>query len=511
MEKGRLKIYFGYSAGVGKTYNMLKDAQIEKIKGLDIVIGYLEPHDRIDTMNMAKGLEQVPLANVTYKGISLKELNVDGVIKRKPKVCLVDELAHTNAPGSKSTKRWIDVEEILNNGIDVWATVNVQHIEGLHDLVDNSTTVDVKEKIPDKVFDSADEVKLIDIEPEDLIERMREGKIYKKTQATYALNNFFKESNLQFLREAFMRRNADRIEKKSNEYTEKASILVLISPSPSSFKNIYIAARMAQAYHASFCAMYVERNFELDNDSASNLKQHMRLVKDLGGDIVVKYSDDVLSTIVNYAKISGVTDLVMGKNWKTVGSKVGLEDKVIEQLPNIQVLIVPDSEHVEINTYKFKSFIRTIKTKLSYKCKYRYLNKLIDIYSILSLKAISTDDTLQAITETLSNAFDRSVALITSKVESLTVNNSDLHFFKEQNELAVAEWVRKNKEPAGRGTNTLRSSKAIYMPLKSSNENYALAISCVNGKLKISDRMVLNQLIPFLNVVLSIEKKQSTK
>ena len=180
MEKGKLKIFFGYSAGVGKTYAMLKAAQEIKKQGADVIIGYLEPHDRPETTAMAEGLEVLPLKVVSYKGITLKEFDVDAAIERKPQIVLVDELAHTNAEGSKNRKRYLDVEELINHGIDVWTTVNVQHIEGLHDLVDSATSVDVSERVPDEIFDYADEVVLIDIEPEDLIERMRQGKIYNK-------------------------------------------------------------------------------------------------------------------------------------------------------------------------------------------------------------------------------------------------------------------------------------------------------------------------------------------
>lgn len=249
MEKGRLKIFFGYSAGVGKTYAMLKAAKEAKAEGVDVVIGYLEPHDRPETLKMVEGLETLPLKTIEYRGITLREFDVDGAIQRRPELLLVDELAHTNAIGSKNAKRWLDVEELLNSGIDVWTTVNVQHIEGLHDLVDSATSVDVNERIPDEVFDEADEVVLIDIEPAELIERMREGKIYNKTRAALALENFFKTDHLSSLRELFMRRNADRIEKQSYNGELKIKVLVLISPSPSSEKNIRIAARTAEAYH----------------------------------------------------------------------------------------------------------------------------------------------------------------------------------------------------------------------------------------------------------------------
>lgn len=198
---------------------------------------------------------------------------MDAALLRRPQIILVDELAHTNALGSKNQKRYLDVEELINNGIDVWTTVNVQHIEGLHDLVDSATSVDVNERIPDEIFDYADEVVLVDIEPETLIQRMREGKIYNKTRAAVALENFFRTDNLSSLRELFMRRNADRIEKQNNNGELKIKVLVLISPSPSSERNIRIAARTADAYHCRFSAMYVERNGDLSDEAAGYIKK----------------------------------------------------------------------------------------------------------------------------------------------------------------------------------------------------------------------------------------------
>lgn len=165
MQKGKLKIFFGYSAGVGKTYAMLKAAQDLKSLGIDVVIGYLEPHDRPETLKMAEGLERLPLKELSHGGILLKEFDVDAALARRPQLLLVDELAHTNAAGSKNRKRYLDVEEVINSGIDVYTTVNVQHIEGLHDTVDSATSVDVNERIPDEIFDYADELALIDIEP----------------------------------------------------------------------------------------------------------------------------------------------------------------------------------------------------------------------------------------------------------------------------------------------------------------------------------------------------------
>lgn len=210
-KQGRLRVFFGYAAGVGKTYSMLKSAQKRKAEGCDVVIGYLEPHARPETMALADGLEKIPVKKINYNGISLKEMDVDEILLRKPGLVLVDEYAHTNAAGSRHEKRYQDVEELLSAGIDVYTTVNVQHIESLCDIVASITGIIVRERIPDHAFDRADEVKLVDIEPEVLINRLEEGKIYRSEQASRALDHFFTIEKLTALREIALRRTADRV------------------------------------------------------------------------------------------------------------------------------------------------------------------------------------------------------------------------------------------------------------------------------------------------------------
>lgn len=209
--KGRLKIFFGYAAGTGKTYAMLQAAHEAKKQGVDVVCGYIEPHERPQTAALTKGLEQIPPKTYMYNGIPLKELDLDGVLKRKPQLVLVDELAHTNAKGCRHAKRFQDVNELLKAGIDVYTTINVQHIESLNDKVAGITGVMVQERIPDSVFDQADQVKLVDIEPEELLERMAQGQIYKEAQAKQASAHFFTMENLRALREIALRRCADRV------------------------------------------------------------------------------------------------------------------------------------------------------------------------------------------------------------------------------------------------------------------------------------------------------------
>lgn len=260
-KRGELTIFFGYCAGVGKTYNMLEVAHEKYLEGVDIVVGYVELHDRKDTLALMDGLDIIDYKKINYKDHIFAELDIDKALERKPEIILVDELAHTNAPGSRHKKRYQDVEELLRAGIDVYTTLNVQHLESLHDIVESITNIKVNERIPDYVFDNADHIKIIDIEVEQLIERLKEGKIYNYSQSKKALDNFFTIDNLISLREIALRRCADKINLYTDEKNKpflKEHILVCLSPSPTNQKVIRTAYRMANSFHAEFSALYVE-------------------------------------------------------------------------------------------------------------------------------------------------------------------------------------------------------------------------------------------------------------
>lgn len=222
--QGRLKIFFGYAAGVGKTYAMLEAAHQAQKQGIDVVVGYVEPHARPDTLALLDGLEVLPCKEMDYRGIKLREFDLDGALQRRPQLILVDELAHNNAQGCRHTKRYQDVEELLQAGINVYTTVNVQHLESLNDLVSSITGIVVNERIPDSVFDRASQVELVDIEPEELVKRLRAGKVYRERQARQALQNFFTPENLAALREIAMRRTADQLNRSAvHEGNEKSA------------------------------------------------------------------------------------------------------------------------------------------------------------------------------------------------------------------------------------------------------------------------------------------------
>ena len=289
---GKLKIFFGYAAGVGKTYAMLEAAHRARAAGVDVVAGYIEPHTRPETMALLDGLEQLPQKTIPYKGIELREFDLDGALARKPRLILVDELAHTNAPGCRHAKRYQDVQELLRSGISVYTTVNVQHLESLNDVVASITGVTVAERIPDSVFDSADQMEVMDLEPADLLERLQAGKIYREAQAAPAMGHFFTAKNLAALREIALRRTADRLERSTESgdgSRAKAGehILICLSGAPSNAKVIRTAARMADAFHGAFTALFVEtpRFSGQSEEDRARLRANLRLAEELGARI----------------------------------------------------------------------------------------------------------------------------------------------------------------------------------------------------------------------------------
>lgn len=352
--QGRLKIFFGYAAGVGKTYAMLEAANQAKKEGIDVVVGYVEPHARPDTLALLTGLEVLPNQMIDYRGIQLREFDLDQALQRKPQLILVDELAHNNAQGCRHTKRYQDVEELLQAGINVYTTVNVQHLESLNDLVSSITGITVNERIPDHVFDRASQVELVDIEPDELVKRLQTGKVYRERQAKQALQNFFTTENLAALREIAMRRTADQLNRSAvqegNQKSARAGehILICLSSAPSNAKVIRTAARMADAFHSGFTALFVQtpETKELSGENMKRLRSNLHLAEQLGAQISTVYGTDPAVQIAEYARVSGVTKIVMGRiNHKQnpITGKKSLADRLIE-LTDLDVYIIPDRQ-----------------------------------------------------------------------------------------------------------------------------------------------------------------------
>lgn len=357
LKRGRLKVFFGYAAGVGKTYAMLKAAHSAKSRGIDVIAGYIEPHVRPQTAALINGLECLPNLVTEYNGITLSEFNLDAALARHPQLILVDELAHTNASVCRHTKRYQDIQELLNSGIDVYTTVNVQHIESLNDTVASITGIMVHERIPDSVFDNAGQVELVDIEPQELIERLQSGNVYKSVQAEHAIENFFTVENLTALREIALRRCADRVNlltetvrmKSHSDYHTDEHILVCLSSSPSNAKIIRTAARMANAFKGAFTALFVETpDFQtMAEDDVRRLRSNMRLAEQLGAKIETVYGEYVSYQIAEFARLSGVSKIVIGRSATTrkgIFSKPTLTEKLIAIAPNLDLHIIPDTD-----------------------------------------------------------------------------------------------------------------------------------------------------------------------
>ena len=357
LTRGHLKIFFGYAAGVGKTYAMLKAAHSAKQRGIDVVAGYIEPHARPKTSALINGLECLPNLITEYNGITLSEFDLDAALLRKPQLILVDELAHTNAPKCRHAKRYQDIQELLNAGMDVYTTVNVQHIESLNDIVASITGIMVHERIPDSIFDNASQVELVDIEPQELIERLQTGNVYDSVQAERATENFFTVENLTALREIALRRCADRVNlltetvriKSHSDYHTDEHILVCLSSSPSNAKIIRTAARMANAFKGAFTALFVETpDYQaMPEEDVKRLRGNMRLAEQLGAKIETVYGEDVSFQIAEFARLSGVSKIVIGRSAatrKSIFSKPTLTERLIASTPNLDVHIIPDTD-----------------------------------------------------------------------------------------------------------------------------------------------------------------------
>ena len=351
---GRLKIFFGYADGVGKTSAMLRAAHQAKARGIDTVVGYLAPHARPQTAALLRGLERLGVRQGGREASALAEFDLDAALSRRPQLVLIDALAHTNEPGSRHVKRYQDVQELLAAGIDVYTTLNVQHIESLNDTVASITGIFVRERIPDSVFDGADQVELVDIEPEELLERL--PGVTRPRQAGNAAADFFTLENLSALRELALRRCADRMNLLSeNARLQSRSgcradehILVCLSSSPSNAKIIRTAARMASAFRGSFTALYVETPADaaMSEEDKRRLRENMRLARQLGASIETGYGEDVPYQIAEFARLSGVSKIVIGRSTATrrsVFGKPALTERLIATAPNLDIHIIPDA------------------------------------------------------------------------------------------------------------------------------------------------------------------------
>jgi two-component system, OmpR family, sensor histidine kinase KdpD len=361
--RGRLKIFLGAAPGVGKTYEMLLSAQARRRDGIDVVIGVIEAHGRRETEVLLEDLEVIPRQQVDYKGHLLAEMDLDGILKRCPQLVLVDELAHTNAPGSRHPKRYLDVEELIAAGIDVFTTLNIQHVESLNDIVARITRIRVRETVPDSILDQADDIEVVDLSPEDLIKRLREGKVYVPQQAERAIRHYFSSGNLTALRELALRRTAQRVDEQllshmrahaiAGPWAAGERVLVCVSEAPSTAGLIRYAKRLADRLQVPWTAIYVEtaRTQRLANVERDRIADHLRLAERLGASTITLPGRNIADEVIAYATANNITQIVIGKSDRSRWFEI-MHGSVVHELVrktgqiSVHVISADDSEPI---------------------------------------------------------------------------------------------------------------------------------------------------------------------
>ncbi len=385
--KGKLKIFFGMSAGVGKTYGMLEFAHSMQKAGRDVVIGCIETHGRKDTQELVAGIEMVPQKKIEYKGYTFDELDVDAIIQRNPEIVLIDELAHTNIPGSRNNKRYQDVEEILEKGINVYSTINVQHIESRAETVHEITGIRINERVPDSIIENADEIELIDISPSELQKRLADGKVYMPENSKIAMQNFFRKGNLHALRELSLRMLAERVDMDMLDYMQQNKItaawkvgeklMVAVGPSPYSEKLIRWTRRMAFTLGAQWIAVNINTGRELSKEQAAKLKSNLELAKELGAKIIHTIDKDIISGLIRVGQQNNVAQIIIGRTQESYLKKLfssgSLIDKLTSKSGNIDIYVINTLTETEDTSFLSKILYK-IKPSSSLKA---YLTSLI--------------------------------------------------------------------------------------------------------------------------------------
>jgi len=376
-KRGKLKIFFGMCAGVGKTYTMLQTAQSEKLKGNDIIIGLVETHKRKETAELAQGFELIPRKIYEYKSTPVEEMDLDAILVRKPVIVIVDELAHTNAPGSRHTKRYQDVQEILENGINVYTTLNVQHLESRSETVAQITGIIVRETVPDEIFETADEVELVDLPPEELLQRLSEGKVYTPERSREAVENFFRKGNITALREMALRIVADRVDKQLHDYLQHKRIrgpwksglhlLVAIDYRQQSTRLLRWAKNLSYSMGANIQAIYIETIHNIKPKEREQLDKNIKLAKQLGIKFRIITSNDIVKAIVDFAQKENVTHIIVGKprirNFLSMLRLGNFVNRLMRFSGNIDVYILGADSHAK-DKYREKVSIPAFTSNL---------------------------------------------------------------------------------------------------------------------------------------------------
>jgi len=343
--RGRLKIFLSYAAGAGKTYRMLDEVQQLKGQGVDVVVGYFEPHGRKDTIDKTDGLEMIPRRQCEYRGCSFEEMDTDAILRRAPKVCAVDEFPHTNIPGSKRAKRWEDVMVLLDAGIDVMTTMNLQHLESLNDEIFQISGIRVRETMPDWVIKQADEVVMVDVTPEALLNRLRRGVVYAPDKATRALENFFKEQTLTALRELALRQAAHEVEVRQEDQRPADRILIHITDDPTTAMLIRRGKRVADYLGAECFAIYVSSRTDLSDlspEKRETVEKHLNFARNLHIETRVLPGESPADTLVDFAHRHQVTQIFLTRSRRLLLPATSLVSKVLRLAADIQVTIVAE-------------------------------------------------------------------------------------------------------------------------------------------------------------------------
>jgi two-component system sensor histidine kinase KdpD len=582
-KRGKLKIFLGYVAGVGKTYAMLEAAHQRKEEGVDVVVGYVETHGRKDTEILIEGLEVTPRKLVKYYDVTLSDMDLDAVLARHPELVLVDELAHTNAPSLRHVKRYQDVQEILNAGIDVYSTVNIQHLESLNDVVQQITGVTVRETIPDSLVDQASEIELVDLPADELLQRLRDGKVYVSDQATRALEKFFRKGNLTALRELSLRRAAEQVDNQMLSYMQTRSIpgpwpagdriLVCISSHPMGERLIRVGRRLADDLNAEWYVMFVETpgHLRMSQSNRERLQQNFYLAEELGAKVVNVTSESVAQSVIEYSRQKNITKIIAGKplrpRWMDIfrGSVI---DQIIRRSGGIDIYVVSEAEEnlqrtktpewlprqpwskyllaaglvllftlaglplhpilyptnlvmlylaavvivavylgrgpailasfLSVLAFDFTfvdprftftvndtqyilTFIGLLLVGLVISNLAAILRDQVDILRVRERQAqainmlsreltsaITMPQVLTIVVRQVSELFNRDAVILLPENGRLVQQASTPGFQLDQNEYAVADWAFKNKQPAGRGTDTLPAAEIRFMPLVTS-------------------------------------------
>ncbi len=365
--RGKLKVYLGFAAGVGKTFRMLEEAHVLKRRGVDVVLGYVEPHDRADTLALVQGLEVVPRKKIEFHGVTVEEMDLDAVLARKPMVAVVDELAHTNAPGLRNHKRYEDVAELLDAGINVLSALNIQHLESLNDLIRRATGTAVRETVPDAFLAQADQVVNVDVSVEDLVDRLKSGKVYNKDKVEQALESFFRTENLENLREIALREVAEDVFRKRDRKTATGRtargeamtppatadrvLVCLASNSPQAKELLRRGSRLSGRLNAKWYVVYVETPSEspvlMDSEVQRRLHENLELARSLGAEVVKLEGKDVAQTILDFARAHSVQHIVVGRSFRSRLSEVlmgSLIDRLVRGADGIDIHVATFSK-----------------------------------------------------------------------------------------------------------------------------------------------------------------------